>query len=291
LDKLSGIVLRAAHKAGVPVRISHSHNTQSEGGLAARTYKWYAGRFINPNATKLIACSDDAAKWLFKRKAKSAQIVKNGIEYERFTFSGEKRKQIREELHLETGNEVIGHVGRFNRQKNHSFLIDVFAELANANDRAVLLLVGDGPLRSEIEQKVRKLNLESKVFFLGIRSDIDRILQGMDLFVFPSFHEGLPVSLIEAQVAELPCLISDRVSREVDLGVHLVHYAPLGDPVLWAEQITRISKRGRSWVNINQAVAAKGYNIRETAAEMEDFYVMISGCMNDEMVNHIYSSI
>jgi glycosyltransferase involved in cell wall biosynthesis len=239
----------------------------------------------------LIACSDDAAKWLFKRKAKSAQIVKNGIEYERFTFSGEKRKQIREELHLETGNEVIGHVGRFNRQKNHSFLIDVFAELANANDRAVLLLVGDGPLRSEIEQKVRKLNLESKVFFLGIRSDIDRILQGMDLFVFPSFHEGLPVSLIEAQVAELPCLISDRVSREVDLGVHLVHYAPLGDPVLWAEQITRISKRGRSWVNINQAVAAKGYNIRETAAEMEDFYVMISGCMNDEMVNHIYSSI
>ncbi|RST72545.1 glycosyltransferase family 1 protein [Siminovitchia acidinfaciens] len=277
LDKMSGVVLRAAKNAGVPVRISHSHNTQSEGGIATRTYKWLAGTLIPRNSTTFFACSTEAAKWLFNGKSQTAQILKNGIEYEKFAFSHEVRKQVRDELQLNNKHYVLGHVGRFSLQKNHSFLIDVFAKYSKMNDHAVLLLIGDGPLRKEMEEKVRTLYLEKKVFFLGVRSDINRVLQGLDLFVFPSLHEGLPVSLMEAQGADLPCLISDRISKEVDLGVHLVHYASLEDTVEWAEQIKKISNKCISKTNVPAALTAQGYDITATANQIEDFYLSVSG--------------
>lgn len=277
LDKMSGPVLRAANKAGIPIRISHSHNTQSEGGIAVKTYKWFAGRLIPSHSTSFFACSNEAAKWLFNGKSRSTQIIKNGIKYESFAFSNEVRKEIRSELGLTPKDFVLGHVGRFYPQKNHSFLIDIFAQFSKRNDRAVLLLIGDGPLRSEMEEKVRSLHLEHKVKFLGVRSDINRILQGMDLFVFPSLHEGLPVSLIEAQGADLPCLISDCISQEVDLGVYLIHYAPLGNAEEWAEKIEKISTKCMSRTNLPEALAVSGYDITETASKVEDFYLSVSG--------------
>ena len=146
---MSGVVLRSAKKAGIPIRISHSHNTQSEGGIAARTYKWLAGKLIIPNTTTFFACSNYAAKWLFNEKSSSTQILKNGIEHDKFIFSNEVRKQVREEFNLDDHTFVLGHVGRFSRQKNHSFLIRCVCRISKVNDNSVLLLIGDGPLRKE----------------------------------------------------------------------------------------------------------------------------------------------
>ena len=239
MDKMSGFILQSAKKAGIPTRISHSHNTQSEGGLATKLYKWYAGQSIIPNATEFLACSGEAAKWLFPERSERAIILKNGIEHEQFAFSDEIRKQMREELSLDDETFVLGHVGRFNLQKNHSFLIEIFAHYHSIHANSKLMLVGDGPLRSEIEQKARELHIEDEVVFLGVRSDINRLLQAFDVFVFPSLHEGLPVSLIEAQGSGLPCIISDQISKEVDLGMHLIDYAPLGHLQSWTEKIEK----------------------------------------------------
>jgi glycosyltransferase involved in cell wall biosynthesis len=277
LDKMSGFILRSAKKSGIPIRISHSHNTSSEGGMAAKIYKWYAGNFISSNATNLFACSSSAAKWLFKEMVMSTEILKNGIESERYAYSPETRIEVRKELNLDKDIFVLGHVGRFSNQKNHSFLIDVFAKFNKIKKNSVLILVGDGPLRSAIEKQVMDLKLKDKVKFIGIRNDIDRLLQGFDVFAFPSIHEGLPVSLIEAQGSRLPCLIADTISREVDLGDHLVEFIPLTEKNKWIRKLMEIATRKNTRLTLTNSLIKKGYDIKETADYIEDFYLTISG--------------
>ncbi|PEU09348.1 glycosyltransferase family 1 protein [Bacillus sp. AFS014408] len=272
MDKMSGFVLRSAKKAGVPIRIAHSHSTSSEGGVAAKMYKWYAGKFILPCATHLLACSNAAAQWLFATKADTTKVLKNGIECDKFAFSTKIRKEVRKELQLHQDTFVVGHVGRFAHPKNHSFLIDVFAELIKLKPDSILLLVGDGLLRSEIEKKVVELNLERNVRLLGIRSDIERLLQAFDVFVFPSIHEGLPVTLVEAQGAGLPCVISDAITKEVDLGMNLVEHFPLTDTTIWIEKIKNIAIRNSTRNISDQIFSQKGYDIKHTAELTQDFY-------------------
>ncbi|HZH58317.1 MAG TPA: glycosyltransferase family 1 protein [Metabacillus sp.] len=273
MDKMSGFVLKSAKKAGIPVRIAHSHNTQSEGGFAAKLYKEYAGSNIEKAATHYLACSNLAAKWLFKNKAKSSKLLKNGIDMEKFTFSKKTREKIREELGIEKDSLVLGHVGRFNHQKNHAFLIDIFNELKKVESKSYLVLVGDGTLRSDIEEKVKRLRLEEKVKFLGVRSDINRLLQAFDLFIFPSFHEGLPVTLIEAQGSGLPCLISENITHEVDMKMDLVKFLPINNKNVWVEEIREISTKDGSRNISNQALYQQGYDIKNTAHFMNDFYL------------------
>jgi glycosyltransferase involved in cell wall biosynthesis len=280
MDKMSGLVLRGAKKAGIPIRISHSHNTQSEGGLAARIYKWFSGRYILPNATDYIACSSSAAQWLFAEKSNRATILKNGIDYTAFAYSPSVRNQVRKELCLNEETFVLGHVGRFCLQKNHSFLLDIFAQYAQRHENSVLILVGDGPLRKEVENKSKELCLVEKVNFMGVRSDINRLLQAFDLFIFPSLHEGLPVSLIEAQASGVPCLISDQVSEEVDLGVNLIKYASLNNSQEWLRKIQNISDSQHDRRIPPATLSDSGYNIIETAYEMERFYLNAAeGCI------------
>lgn len=276
MDKMSGFVLRSAKKAGAPIRIAHSHNTSSEGGIAARVYKWVAGRSIKSCATHFVACSGKAARWLFADKGSQATILKNGIESEKFAFSLEVRSDVRQELKLQQDQFVIGHVGRFAHQKNHSYLIDIFAQFHSNYPNSVLVLVGEGPLRSDVDQKVKALKLNDKVRFLGIRSDIERLLQAFDVFVFPSLHEGLPVSLIEAQGAGLPCLISDVISQEVDMGIGLVTCIPLHDRTLWIEELQRAAAIRHTRQIPASSLPSKGYDIKNTAAWTEGFYLAIS---------------
>jgi glycosyltransferase involved in cell wall biosynthesis len=275
MDKMSGIVLRAAQKAGVRVRIAHSHNTSSEGGLAARAYKWIAGRWIAPSATHLLACSRKAAEWLFPQQEQLATILKNGIECDQYAYSPELRRKAREELGIRPEQFVVGHVGRFNEQKNHVFLIDVFAKLQQVHSEALLILAGDGTLRAEMERKVQSLGLTERVHFLGVRSDIPHLLQAFDVFVFPSWHEGLPVTLVEAQGAGLPCLISDAITREVDMELGLVRYLPLITKDRWVEELLELSGREHPRRIPETALARKGYDIRSTAAWTEGFYTAI----------------
>ncbi|MEC0264419.1 glycosyltransferase family 1 protein [Paenibacillus anseongense] len=275
MDKMSGFVLRAAKKAGAPVRIAHSHNTSSEGGLAARAYKWVAGTFISSCATHFVACSNKAAKWLFANKVNKAMILKNGIESEKFAFSPEVREQVRQELGLSSESYVLGHVGRFAHQKNHSFLIDIFAKLHQEKPNAVLILAGDGPLRAEIEQKVEALHLHGKVKFLGVRSDITYLLQAFDLFVFPSWHEGFGIAAIEAQVAGLPCILSNVIPREADVGMQLVDFLPLSNKEIWVNKIKSIIEKDTSRLEFSGVFKSSEYEIKNTAEWAEGFYLSV----------------
>lgn len=276
MDKMSGFILRAAKKAGVPTRIAHSHNTQSEGGIAAKVYKSYAGSKISKASTHYLACSKVAANWLFKSKASSSTILKNGIELNKFAFSQAIRDHVRTDLRIEINTLAIGHIGRFNHQKNHIFLIDIFNELLKTVPNAVLILVGVGPLRSSIEEKVKGLNIENKVQFLGSRSDVEFLLQAFDLFVFPSLHEGLPVTLVEAQASGLPCIISDNISSEVDMDINLIKYASNTNMSEWIKKIqeTRKLKINR---NINfKNLSDKGYDIQHSSQWTKEYYLAIS---------------
>jgi glycosyltransferase involved in cell wall biosynthesis len=277
MDKMSGFVMREAKRAGIPIRISHSHNTQSEGSFVARLYKWYSGQFINQNTTNFFACSNSAAQWLFAKNSTNSTIIKNGINIEQFVFSTEIRKEVRREFQLDDETIVIGHVGRFCHQKNHSYILDVFSQYHQLQEKSFLILVGDGPLRSEIEQKVKLLKLENKVKILGVRSDINRLLQAFDVFLFPSLHEGLPVSLIEAQGAGVSCLISDQISNEVDLGMDLIEYAKLSDLEDWVQKLQEIISRNHYRKTNNTYLYEKGYDIKKTACDIEDFYLKVMG--------------
>jgi glycosyltransferase involved in cell wall biosynthesis len=277
MDKMSGFVLRAAKKAGIPIRISHSHSTGSEGSFVARCYKWYAGKQIFFYATNLMACSTESANWLFLGKANQAQILKNGIDFEKFKFSEGIRNQVRVKLEINDDALVLGHVGRFSHPKNHLFLIEMFKEIEKNHSNSILLLVGDGPLLQEIKNKVLEYNLKDKVKFLGVRNDVDNLLQAFDLFVFPSLYEGLPVTLVEAQTAGLHCLVSDSITREVDLGLNLVDFIPLSNKRLWVEKVKNNEKQWNNRSLSINALSDKGYDIKEATKQLQVFYSDVSG--------------
>ncbi|EIT86531.1 group 1 glycosyltransferase [Fictibacillus macauensis ZFHKF-1] len=277
MDKMTGFVLSAAKKHNIAHRIAHSHNTQSEGNALAKAYKWWAGTHIKGSATTLLACSELAAQWLFKRQQPQATILKNGIDSKKFSFSAIRRQAIRTELQIHESAFVIGHVGRFAHQKNHSFLLDIFADYTKKHENAYLLLAGDGPLREDLKKKAQELNIISHVKFLGIRSDIENLVQAFDVFAFPSLHEGLPVTLVEAQGAALPCLISDTITKEVDLGLGLVTQLPIHHTDVWVEQLEVISEQTQRRIPGQALLRNTGYDVTETAQWAEQMYLALRG--------------
>ncbi|HEX6923213.1 MAG TPA: glycosyltransferase family 1 protein [Bacillales bacterium] len=271
MDRMSGLVLRSARKADIPIRIAHSHNTKSEGGLAARGYKWYAGHFILKSASHLFACSGRASEWLYGKHASRATLLKNGVDCNRFRFSPETEKKVKEKLHLDPDGFIVGHIGRFHTQKNHSFLIESFAEIAKLYSNARLILIGDGPLKPTIEKKVVDLGLADKVKFLGVRHNVHELLQAFDVMVFPSIHEGLPVTLIEAQGVGVPCVISDAITDEADIGAGLIKYESIkNSPRTWAEKAIHMEKRRDEGPDF---IKNKGFDIRTSASWLQDFYL------------------
>ena len=276
MDKMSGFVLRSAKKAGIPIRIAHSHNTSSEGRKFIQLYKLYAGAFIKSNATQLLACSHAASSWLFRKQSKSSLVLKNGIEIDDFKFSKEVRKWIRKNLNLSEDTLVIGHVGRFCLQKNHDFLVDVFSDILKENKDAVLVLVGDGPLCSKIKDKVINMGLADKVKFLGVRSNVNQLLQAFDIFMFPSLHEGLPVTLVEAQASGLPCFISNTITTEVNMETGLINYLSIDDKEQWVEKIKVISKNSNREI-FKDALIKRGYDIKKTSKFIEKLYLENGG--------------
>lgn len=220
----SGFVLMLAQRVGVPIRIAHSHAdlscTDRHAAWLRRLYLWGTERLIRRHATVGLACSRLAALALFGKgweRDSRLSVLPYGIDLAPFSCSVD-HAAIRREFGIPDDAFVVGHVGRFARQKNHVFLVDIFYELALLNPQARLLLIGTGPLRKPIEEKVAKLNLTGKVIFAGVRADIPRVMLGaMDVFLFPSLYEGLPIVLIEAQAAGLPCVVSDRVSPEASI--------------------------------------------------------------------------
>lgn len=273
LDKMSGLVLRSAKKAHIPIRIAHSHNTESEGGALAKLFKWYVGSYVNRSATHLYACSQAAAKWMFGTNARHAFILKNGVETEQFQFKEHVRERIRSSLNIHKDTFVVGHVGRFSEQKNHLFLLDVFASIHKQRPNTVLLLAGDGELREKIIERIRFLHLQNHVKLLGVREDVPALLQAFDLFMFPSFHEGLPVTLIEAQATGLPCVISDQITAEVDMGIECVKYLPITNPSIWVNHLLKMKEIPQPREVYDDALAKKGYDIKQIAKQVETSYL------------------
>lgn len=197
--------LKAAKKAGIPVRIAHSHNNETVHDIKYLP-KLFMQRLFTLNATDLFACSEEAGKYLFNDKP--FQVLKNAIDSQQFVANENTRREVRQELGLEN-KFVVGHVGRLHPQKNHDFLIDVFAEIKKKKPDAELILVGTGPLEEKVRSKVADMGLTENVQFLGNRKDMNRIYQAMDIFVFPSLFEGLGIVAIEAQAAGVPIVCSE----------------------------------------------------------------------------------
>lgn len=279
LETTTGIILGAAKRAGVPVRIAHSHNSRfTRVGLAAvpeNLFKSWCRSRIVPNATHLFGCSDEANRWLYGRHAGESTLVNNGIDVAACAFCEETRAQKRRELGL--GDEMVfGHVGRFNDQKNHAFLIDAFARYHASHPQGRLLLAGEGVLQGAIERQVRDAGLDGSVSFLGLRSDVPQLLQAMDCFVMPSKFEGLPLSLVEAQAAGLACLVADTVSPQSNLGAGTFSFLPLRTND-WADAMARVT-RETDRAKSAAIVTSRGFDSRTQTEKLQSFYLQ---CMED----------
>lgn len=267
IDSMSYLPLLAGKFSKVPIRIAHSHNTAID-----RDFKYILKQCfrygINSVSTHRLACGEEAGKFLFRNK--DFKVIPNAIDAKRFLFSKEVRSRKRLELNL-TDKFVVGHIGRIVYQKNHKFLISIFNELQKKCPNSVLLLIGVGELEEDVRKQVTKLGIESKVKFLGNRSDVYELYQVMDAFVLPSFFEGIPVVGIEAQYADLPCFFSDKISSEVKFNKKS-QFLPLTlKAEEWAEcilQTTNIINR-RKIEDIQNSI----YNIDHTYKMLEEYYL------------------
>ncbi len=267
-DCLSSVILKAAAQHHVPVRIAHSHSANQDKNLKYPIKLCYK-RAIHKYATDLFACGKTAGDWMFG--GAPYQIVNNAIDAASYTYCPAKREDIRRKLGI-ADELVIGHVGRFNQPKNHPFLLEIFSALLKKEPNAVLLLVGGGDDLPKIQEKARTLGISEHVRFLGVRSDVAELMQAMDVFVFPSLYEGLPVTMVEAQAAGLPCLISDKVPPECILTEGLVDILPLSaSPETWAEKI--LEKRELPHTDRRAEIAAHGFDITTEAVKLQEFYL------------------
>lgn len=268
-------VLQKAKKYGIPVRIAHAHNTKFQ---SQNKTKQILGDILKlplrKAATHYFACSNAAGQWMFGKKLFESgriQIISNAIKVDDFVFHQETREKMRKSLGIEH-SFVIGCVGRFAPQKNHLFLIDVFCKIHTTNADAVLLLVGDGELRPQIEQKIKDLKLENSVILAGFRNNVNDFLQAMDVFVMPSLYEGLGIVLIEAQASGLPCVVSDIVPKEAII-TDLVESVSLKENVAtWADYILQL-QHGFKRKDMSQQIKAAGYDIDDSAKKLQEFYM------------------
>lgn len=260
--------LKIAHKAGAKICAVRSSNSSDGGSLkskiAHRLGSILYGKYINVK----IAPSDLAAKYTFGKKAYesgSVNILHNAIDINAYGYDEKGRTAIRTEFKIPDGTRVIGHVGRFMAQKNHGFLLDVFATYIKLKPDSVLMLVGGGGLESQIKKKAADLGILDKIIFTGVRSDVPALLSAMDVFVFPSLYEGMPNTVIEAQATGLPCIISDTITKEADI-TGLVKYLPLDCSVeKWASAVFEEMKNERK--DTHDDFVEAGYDISKVAKE------------------------
>lgn len=277
VNSLSAFSLLAATLAGAKIRILHNHSADSRAERARTIIKRMLRPFARLFANQYWACSSVAAEWMYGKKnvrKNKVTIINNAVELDKFAFNKSRREDLRKELNIENCF-VIGHIGRFMRQKNHIFLLEIFKEVLKKNDNARLLLVGDGKLRKKLEAIVKKEGLGNKILFLGIRDDVAELYSAMDIFVLPSLYEGLPVVGIEAQASGLPFICSDRVSNEIILSENTCRI-PLDAPAaLWAERIMKYGSGLR--MPLDDLSCLKAYDINVEAKRLENLYISLIG--------------
>lgn len=280
LSTLSGPALKAAKKAGVPIRIIHNHSTS--GGkrelvrnLAKALLKPFCGR----NATHRFACSEYAGEWLYGKKTmcrlgesadkNSVYIMRNAVDSSFFAYDENKRSSLRKELGIPANALVFGHIGRFCPQKNQSFLVDIFAEILKTEPNSYLLMAGTGGDMELIRSKINEAKLSDRALLLGQRSDTDRLYNAFDCFVLPSNYEGLCVVGVEAQAVGVSCVFSDKITPEVKLSEGLCFVPLKASPTEWAKNAISAARGSAKPADL----AACGYEIGEEAERLADFYL------------------
>lgn len=279
LDALSGFVLNAAKGGGVPVRIAHCHSTDYASGGAKKIFKTLSRAWLRKDGlcTEFFACSADAGVFLFGEdiaRRNNFQVIKNAIDTEKLKFDIAVRQKIRAGLGINDEEFVLGHIGRIDFPKNHEFLIEIFYEVLKSEPDSRLLLVGDGSLRQDVENKAKKLNISGKVIFAGVLANVNELLSAMDVFLLPSLFEGLSIATVEAQAAGLPAIVSSTVPQETAL-TDLVTYLSLsGGAALWAEKVLSCKNFPRSvYSGINNEKVRSVYGIEENAKRLQEFYL------------------
>lgn len=280
INTLSVFPLRAAKKAGVPVRIAHSHSTSNPKEWKKNLIKNILRPFSKKYANVYFACSELAGRYLFGNKTfdeGKVTIINNAIDVEKFVYNEDIRKKVRNELKEKCKSEInddtliVGHIGRFVKQKNHEFLIYIFNEIYKRKENSVLVLVGQGPLQKEIEEKVNNLGLQNRVLFLGQRNDANELYHAMDVFVLPSLYEGLPVVGVEAQAAGLLCKLSNAMTKETKI-LDTTNFIDLNLPAeVWAEKIIEDYEKFER-KNVSKEFENNGFNIKKEAKKLEDKY-------------------
>ena len=215
LNTLNYLVLAQSKKAGIKVRIAHSHSTSNKKELLHHIIKSLLKPFGKKNATHYFACSKLAGDWLFGKKTKY-YLINNGADFSRFIFNKVKRDEIRKELGIDEFSKVLGHIGRLEPQKNHFFLLKIYEEVIKTNPNTYLILIGKGKLKDKILSYISSHKLD-KVRFVDTVSKPEDYYQAMDAFILPSLYEGLPVVGTEAQVNQLKCFFSDEITKEAKL--------------------------------------------------------------------------
>lgn len=249
--------------------VFHSHNSEEKGlgrilhGLLCRYFnkKEYIVRF---------ACGEKAGKYFYGNR--KFNVIKNGISLKNFVYDINKRNEIRDRYEL-TNKYVIGHIGRLVEQKNQLFLIKIFAELCKIREDLILIIVGDGKLRTELQTYAVKKNISEKVLFFGVIENINEIACAFDLFAMPSIYEGFPVALVEMQALGITCLVSDNIDREVDLTGN-VRFLSLDDNILWVKEMIRSVESDKPYDELaNGKIAEKGYDIAKTVEQIQSIFM------------------
>ena len=275
ISTLSIFPLRIAKKAGVPIRIAHSHSTSNKKEWKRNLIKNILRPFSKVYANVFFGCSQLSGKWLFGNKAflnGNIKIINNAIDLEKFKFNKEKRNEIRKEIGLDEDTILIGHIGRFVTQKNHEFLIDVFDEIHRRKQNSKLILIGQGNLKEKIKQKIKELGIEEYVIFTGQINNVSDYYNAMDIFVLPSLYEGLPVVGIEAQANGLLCEFSTDMTKETKV-LSTTRFISLKETAKkWAEIILEDYKNFKRKDSFDE-MTKNNFNIKEEAKRLEKYYV------------------
>lgn len=270
----ASIYFSIAKKYGVKT-IIHSHSTSNGSGVQS-LIKHMLQYPLRYQADYCFGCSKIAGEWLFGKNTVNSRkyfLVKNAVDISRFRFNPMIRSKVRKEFGFSESDIVAGHVGRLHEAKNHMYLLSVFNELKKNNTCTKLIIVGTGELENDIRKRVSELNLEDSVIMTGSRKDVNEIMQAMDIFIFPSKWEGLPVTVVEAQAAGLPCYVSDTITSEVNVS-DLVHVLSISDdPEKWMREISNNCNKRE---NVEQNIVDSGFDIMSTAIWMEDFYRVVN---------------
>lgn len=278
INTFSSFPLKVAAKNNIKCRISHAHTTTRPLSVsfirkkpidaAKILFKNIRKNSLKKYSTHLMACGEQAGYWLFGKS--NYEVLPNAIDSIEYIHNTQTSVSLKKKYNLEN-NLLIGHIGNFSYPKNYPFILSVFKQIKKNKKESKLVLIGDGKLRNEIEKIAITLELLDDIIFFGVRSDVAELLQMMDVFLFPSHYEGLPVTLVEAQASGLKIFASDVITREVELTDDIT-FLPLDkSPEFWADQIIKAIPYERK--DNSEVIKAKGYDVVENAKRLENFYL------------------